>query len=147
MTAPLTAPTFPLDDADERLVERAADATRRAFDPDGFGGSHAVGAALRTTDGDVYTGVNVPSNVRRTSLCAEPIALGSALGDGARAFDAIVAVRHEDTTESGDPEVVPPCGACRELTADYGRDIETIVPRDGDLVKVRAVDLLPTRTW
>lgn len=136
-----------LSDDDARLVERAEEATKAAFDPDRWGGAHMVGSALRAADGSVFTGVSMPANVGRASMCAEPVALGTAIGDGVSDFDTIVAVRHPLPDETRDFEVVPACGACRELITDYGHDIDIIVPHDDELRKVEAMDLLPTRNW
>src|SRR6056297_1301034 len=147
MTSDISIPTADLYDDDLQLIERAEAATRTAFDPDRWGGAHMVGAALRTTDGRIFTGVSMPSNVGRTSMCAEPVALGSALGDGVDDFETIVAVRHPLPDETRDFEVVPACGACRELVADYCHEIEIIVPHEDELRKAEAIDLLPTRNW
>jgi len=143
----ISIPTSPLTEDDRALVEEARAATANAFDPDRWGGAHMVGAALRASNGRVFTGVSLPSNVGRTSMCAEPVAIGNAMGEGVRDLDAVVAVRHPLPEEDRDFEVSPPCGACRELIADYGPDVEVIVPRNGDLQKVEAIDLLPTRNW
>jgi cytidine deaminase len=43
--------------------------------------------------------------------------------------------------------VIPPCGTCREMLADYDEEMRVIVPIDGENHVVRAIDLLPTRTW
>ncbi|MFB6198226.1 MAG: cytidine deaminase [Halobacteriaceae archaeon] len=147
MNGDISISTRSLSKADRELIKRAEEVTRTAFDPDQWGGAHLVGAALRTTDGKTFTGVSLPANVGRVSSCAEPIAIGAAIANGHDAFDTIVAVRHPLPGESRDHEVVPACGACRELIADHGDDTDVIVPRDDGLAKVRAIDLLPTRTW
>lgn len=147
MVSNISIPTAELSDNDSRLVERAEEATKTAFNPDRWGGAHMVGSALRAANGRIFTGVSMPANVGRISMCAEPVALGSAIGDGVRDFETIVAVRHPLPNESRDFEVVPACGACRELIADYGNEIEIIVPHDEELRKVKAIDLLPTRNW
>lgn len=139
--------TQPLTDADEKLIDHATEATKTAFDPEKWGGAHIVGAALRTDSGEVYTGVSMPASVGRVSMCAEPVALGSAIADGKTEFATSVAVRHPLPDENRDFEVVPACGVCRELLADYGSDIEIIVPHDGELRKADALALLPTRNW
>ncbi|WP_423744672.1 cytidine deaminase (plasmid) [Haladaptatus sp. SPP-AMP-3] len=139
--------THPLTDVDERLIERAREATETAFDAEKWGGAHVVGAALRTESGEVYTGVSMPASVGRVSMCAEPVALGSAIADGETAFTTSVAVRHPLPDEDRNFEVVPACGVCRELLADYGTDMEIIVPYDGELRKAGALALLPTRNW
>lgn len=147
MASTISIETHNLTDEDERLVETAAEVTKTTFDSDRWGGAHMVGAAVRATDGRVTTGVSMPSHVDRTSMCAEPVALGSALAEGLREFEAIVAVRHPLPDEDRDFEAVPACGACRELITDYGHEIAVIVPHDGGLKKVAAIDLLPTRNW
>jgi cytidine deaminase len=147
MASDISVGTAELSKADRRLIGRAEEATKTAFDPDRWDGAHMVGAALRTSDGRIFTGVSMPANVGRVSMCAEPVALGNALGDGARDFETIVAVRHPLPDESRNFEVIPACGACRELIADYGHEIAVIVPHDDELGKAAAIDLLPTRNW
>ena len=147
MANDISVPTVALTDADLELVERAEEATSTAFDPDRWGGAHMVGAAIRSADGETYTGVSMPANVGRVSMCAEPVAIGAALGDGVNEFETVVAVRHPLPGEDREFEVVPACGACRELVADYGPETDVVVPHEGDLRKAEAMDLLPTRNW
>ena len=147
MATDISITTSELSRDDHRLIDRAEEATTTAFDPERWDGAHMVGAAIRTADGRIFTGVSMPANVGRASMCAEPVALGNALEDGARDFETIVAVRHPLPEQSRDFEVVPACGACRELIAHYGHEISIIVPHDGEPRKVDAIDLLPTRNW
>ncbi|MDH5020535.1 cytidine/deoxycytidylate deaminase family protein [Halobacterium rubrum] len=141
----------PLTAADERLVERAVDAAEAAFSPGGEGrfdgAAHIVSAAVEASDGDVYTAASLPASVGRASTCAEPGALGAAVADGASDFERIVAVEHPG--EDGDSfAVIPPCGVCRELLADYGDDVRVVVRTANDEVGVvTTADLLPARTW
>ncbi|MDO2411093.1 cytidine deaminase [Enterococcus faecium] len=81
--------------------------------------NHTVGAAVRCTNGNVYTGVNVYSN---HGACAEIIALGTAISRGERDFECIVAVGgdHSDMIYS-------PCGNCRQFILEYAPDCEIIV--------------------
>lgn len=146
-----------LTDADRALLDRARATCERAFDPSGFDGesAHVVAAALRTDDGTVYDGVSLPASIGRASVCAEPVAVGEAIAEGAdpSAFDTVVAVAHP-RPGGGHEDVVaiPPCGVCRELLVDYEPDLRVLVPEDDDepggpLTVARAGDLLPTRTW
>jgi hypothetical protein len=83
-----------------------------------FDGAHVVAAAVRTADGDVYDGVSLPASVGRASLCAEPVAVGSAVADGHRHDDleTCVAVAYPLPEHDADEtRVIPPCGICREL--------------------------------
>ena len=88
-----------------------------------------VGAALRTRDGRVVTGVNLDAYVGRGAVCAEAVAIGRALTEkGDKGIETIVAVRHPKPGERGDVAVVSPCGACRELIHDYDAKAKVIVP-------------------
>lgn len=140
----------PLSDADEALIDHAVRTNERTFDVEFFDGAHIVAAAVRTTDGAVYDGVSLPASIGRASLCAEPVAVGAAIADGYSHDDLerCVAVAYPlPSHDADDIRVVPPCGPCRELLADYNPDLRVVVPVDDDLGTVRAIDLLPTRTW
>ncbi|WP_232687250.1 cytidine deaminase [Halobacterium zhouii] len=144
--------TDPLTPADERLVDRAVDAAENAFSPAGEGrfdgAAHVVTAAVETADGDVYTSASLPASIGRASTCAEPGAIGSAVADGAQAFERVVAVEHPRDEHADDFRVVSPCGVCAELLADYGPDVRAVVRTDdGEVGVCRAGDLLPARTW
>ena len=123
----------PLDAADRELVEAARDVIRRNY----VEGRHTVGAAVRTTTGEVFAGVNI--DICGYGPCAEPIAIGAAVSAGRRGIASIVAVG------SGRREfqVIPPCGNCRQMLADYAPEARVILPGEGRLLKVRALDLLP----
>lgn len=139
-----------LDEGDQRILDAAIDAAKRSFSPDDHGrfdgDAHVVSAAVEGADGEVYTAASLPASVGRASACAEPGALGAAVADGVHAFERVAAVEHP-RGQVDDFRVVPPCGVCRELLADYGADIRVVVREDGDVGVVTAGDLLPARTW
>lgn len=142
-TAPLTA-------ADESLVEHVVKTNERTFDPEFFDGAHIVTAGVRTDDGSMYEGVSLPASVGRASMCGEPVAVGSAIADGYRHDDLHTCVAVASPMPSHDADearVIPPCGSCRELLADFDEELRVIVPVDGESRVVSAIDLLPTRTW
>lgn len=85
----------------------------------------AVGAALLSKDGRVFTGCNVENASYGLTICAERVALLKALSEGADDFMRIAIV-----TESDIP--TPPCGPCRQLMWEYGGDLDVIL---GDLKK------------
>src|SRR5712664_1915966 len=89
-----------------------------------------VGAAMRTRDGRIVTGVNLDAYLGRMAVCAEAVALGRAVtAVGETGIDTIVAVRHPKPTEPDQAiAVVSPCGSCRELIWDYDRNARVIVP-------------------
>src|SRR6187431_1481860 len=99
-----------LTDKDKELIAAATDAIKSRYRNDW----QEVGAAMRTRDGRVITGVNLDAYVGRGAICAEAIAIGTALtAKGDLGIETIVAVRHPKPGEKGDIAVVSPCGACR----------------------------------
>ncbi|PYP18908.1 MAG: cytidine deaminase [Gemmatimonadetes bacterium] len=78
-----------------------------------------VGAAIEAADGAVYVGCNVESASYGLTICAERMALGAAVAGGARKLRRVVV-----TTEVDPPAA--PCGACRQLLAEFGLDLEVV---------------------
>src|SRR5437762_3274104 len=102
-----------LNDKDKELVAAATQAIKARYRNDW----QEVGAAIRTRDGRVVTGVNLDAYVGRGAVCAEAVAIGRALAEkGDQGIETFVAVRHPEPGEpSREIVVVSPCGACREL--------------------------------
>ena len=115
-----------LGQRDRELIAAATDAIKRRYRNDW----QEVGAALRTRDGRIYTGVNLDAYLGRMAVCAEAVALGRAVTDvGETGIETIVAVRHPDPDGADQAiVVVSPCGSCRELIWDYDRKARVIVP-------------------
>ena len=79
-----------------------------------------VGAAIRTKSGNIYSGSNVESSSYGLSICAERVALFTALTNGEKEFDSILIVSDSSVPTS-------PCGACRQLLFDYAPEIDVIM--------------------
>jgi cytidine deaminase len=126
---------LPIEASDRELIDAASDVLRRNFAV----GRHHVGAALRTRDGRVYTGVHVGS--RRINICAEEITIGTALSAGERDFVAVASVIM--MVPEDEPAVTSPCGVCREVLSFYGPDMTVVYLDHGELRKTRMADLLP----
>ncbi len=95
-------------DADD-LIRRAWVARDGSYSPyTGF----AVGAAV-LTDRGVYTGANVENAAYPSGICAERVAIGAAVADGARHVDAVAVV-------ASSPDPVSPCGQCRQVIREFG---------------------------
>ena len=93
----------------QRLITAAMKARRESIAPYS---KFKVGAALQTAQGEVITGANVESASYGLTCCAERVALFTALTRGRRNFTAIAVVARVN----GGPM---PCGACRQLLAEY----------------------------
>src|SRR5882762_7264836 len=132
-----------LSKADYELIEAASKAITARYRNDW----QEVGAAMRTRDGRIVTGVNLDAYLGRMAVCAEAVALGRAITDmGETGIDTIVAVRHPKPTETDrDVAVVSPCGSCRELIWDYDRNARVIVPGDKGPTITSISDLLPNK--
>jgi cytidine deaminase len=101
------------DEMRDRLVQAALEARQWAYAPYS---NYRVGAALLTSSGKVYDGVNVENAAYPTTMCAERVAVYKAVSEGERAFTAIAVA----TSNGGSP-----CGSCRQVLAEFG--LETIV--------------------
>jgi cytidine deaminase len=114
---------FLLDDAVQTLIRTAVDATRNAYIPYSH---YPVGAALRASDGTIFSGCNVENASYPVTICAERVALVKAVSEGQRSFDAIAVV----TPNGGSP-----CGMCRQMLYEFSPDMRVILARmDGTVV-------------
>jgi len=94
----------------QELVKIAIDTIGKSYSPYSH---YPVSAALRTSSGRIYTGVNIENAAYPVTICAERVAVFKAVSDGEMKFDAIVVV-----TENGGS----PCGSCRQVLAEFGLD-------------------------
>jgi cytidine deaminase len=128
---------------DRDLIEAAREAIRRRYRNDW----QEVGAALRTREGRIVTGVNIDAYLGRMAVCAEPIAIGRAITEaGDKGIDTIVAVRHPKPDDKDRAiKVVSPCGMCRETIYDYDAKARVIVPNGNSEEVMLIADLLPNK--
>jgi cytidine deaminase len=99
---------------DEKLVELALAARERAYTPY----SHwAVGAALLTKSGRVYSGCNIENAAYTPTNCAERTAFFKAISEGERGFSAIAIVG--GPAGSLPQTVCAPCGVCRQVMEEF----------------------------
>ena len=106
-----------MDDIEWRaLVAAAKAASAQAYCPySGF----AVGAAVRAADGRVFAGCNVENASYGLAMCAERNAVFHAVAAGAR--DIIAVAVYTPT-----PVYATPCGACRQVLLEFGRNAEVL---------------------
>jgi cytidine deaminase len=100
----------PADPAAElpALVRLAAAARAAAYAPYS---DYPVGAAVLCADGRVFTGCNVENAAFGATVCAERVAVWTAVAAGARRIAAVAVV----TASAGTP-----CGDCRQVLAEFG---------------------------
>ncbi len=96
-----------------RLVRAAEQARRKAYAPYS---RFPVGAAVLAADGSIYTGCNVENASYGLTLCAERVAIHSAVAGGRRHLVAVAVV--------GAPGIAP-CGACRQVMDEFG--VQTVI--------------------
>ena len=98
---------------DERaLIAAAAEARTRSYSPYS---RFAVGAALLTASGKIYTGCNIENAAYGPSNCAERTAFFTAVSQGERAFTAIAIVGGREDWDS----FCAPCGVCRQVMREF----------------------------
>jgi cytidine deaminase len=117
----------------DSLISAARNAQTRAYAPYS---KFRVGAALEAADGTVFIGCNVENASYGLTICAERAAICAAVSAGAKRFRRAVVVSDVDPPAA-------PCGACRQVLAEFGLDL----PIDGvgsrRTVTWRLSDLLP----
>ncbi len=113
----------------EDLIALAREMTRHSYAPYS---RFCVGAALLCRDGRVYTGCNIENAAFGPTVCAERVAIFSAVRDGERDFERIAIVGGE---EGRITSFTPPCGVCRQVMREFCRDDFIVVLSDGDRIR------------
>ncbi len=120
--------------SDQALIRAARDAREHAHAP--YSG-YAVGAAVRTRSGRIFTGCNIENASFGATVCAERVALWKAVSEGERDFDALAVV----TLNGGSP-----CGLCRQVMAEFAPEMRIIIADlQGNFRETTVEDLLPDR--
>jgi cytidine deaminase len=120
---------------DQELIAQARRARTQAYAPYS---NFAVGAALLSRSGRVFTGSNVENASYPLTTCAERTAVTKAVSEGERSFEAIAVV-----TATG----ASPCGACRQILREFGGQAGNlrviIADLDGNAETYTIDELLP----
>ena len=95
------------------LIETASAQRQYSYAP--YSG-YRVGAALLAADGRVFTGCNVENAAFSPTLCAERTAVGKAVSEGVRAFEAICVVGGKGEVPTS---YSAPCGVCRQVLREF----------------------------
>ncbi|SET41155.1 cytidine deaminase [Natronincola peptidivorans] len=117
-----------------QLIAKAREAQKKAYVPYS---NFPVGAALLTKSGKIYTGCNIECASYGGTNCAERTAIFKAVSEGDKDIEAIAVVGATD-------EYTFPCGICRQVIVEYGKDIKLIIAKTEEEYKLFTIDdLLP----
>jgi len=129
-----TRPDLSAPGSEEALVSAARHAQAHAYAPySGF----RVGAAVRTASGQVYSGGNVENASYGLAICAERAAMFAAVGAEGPACELVAVAVFADADECA------PCGACRQVLAEFGAGATATFMAGGRYVTVGLGNLLP----
>ena len=118
--------------APEELIKKAITAQKRAIAPYS---NYPVGAALLTDDDSIILGCNIESKAYPTTLCAERVAIFSAISQGYRYFSALALITRDGAH---------PCGSCRQIIHEFLGNIPIYIAKDiDDYITTTISDLLP----
>lgn len=118
----------------QKLADIAVGMRKRSYIPYSH---YAVGAALLTKSGKIFTGCNIENAAYPVTICAERTAIFKAISEGELDFEAIVIA-----TEDGQGH---PCGSCRQVMAEFSLDMAVLLcDREGHItVESDIKELLP----
>lgn len=123
----------------KKLIDKALTARERAYSPYS---RFCVGAALLSSDGEIFTGVNIENSSYGATVCAERSAFAAAISAGKRDFDAI-AIVGAPAGEKID-ELCYPCGICRQFMLEFCSESFEIILFDGKNIVTKTLgELLP----
>ena len=114
------------------LINKALKAQKNAICPYS---NYPVGAAILTVDNKIITGFNIESKAYPTTLCAERVAIFSALSQGYNKFKSLAVVTIDGAM---------PCGSCRQIIHEFAGDILIIISdKNKNYHKTTTLELLP----
>ena len=118
------------------LMHLAKEASKKSYSP--FS-RFAVGAAVLTKSGKIYTGCNVENSSFGMTICAERCAIFKAVSEGEREIVAVAIY-------SPNADDCNPCGACRQVMYEFQDDeygVDIITENMGSLITRKLEEYLP----
>ena len=118
---------------DKELIKKAIKAQEKSYSPYS---NFSVGSALITEDNQLFTGCNIEIASYSPTICAERTAIFKAISEGYRKIKSIAIV--------GDSDFTYPCGVCRQVIREFGKDATVIIAKSVDEYrKYKLEELLP----
>lgn len=105
----------------EKLIKLALEAQEKAYVPYS---KFRVGAAVLMKDGNIYTGCNIEISSYSPTICGERTAIFKGVSEGSREIEKIAIV--------GDANPTFPCGVCRQVIREFGKDAKIIIANTED---------------
>jgi cytidine deaminase len=118
----------------QRLLDAADEARKQAYAPYS---KFAVGAAVTTEGGDIFTGCNIENASYGGTMCAERVAIFKAISAGHKTIQLVAVIANHSTP-------VPPCGICRQVIAEFGQEAIVLMANTKGLTRTASMkELLP----
>ena len=115
------------------LMEKAIVAKKNSYSPYS---NFKVGAALLTSDNQIYQGCNIENASYTPTCCAERVAFFKAISAGKKEFKAIAI--------NGDIPFCYPCGVCRQVMKEFcDDDFKIYVGNEKEIKEFTLKELLP----
>ena len=121
--------------ATTELIDLAIETSKKAYVPY----SHfPIGAVLVAKNGQIFTGVNIENASFGLTSCGERTAIFKAVSEGVTDFEELIVYGETE-------QPVSPCGACRQVMAEFfSKDLKvTLVAKDKSTVVMTVKELLP----
>ncbi len=117
----------------KELFEKAKEVSKQAYAP--YSNYH-VGAAVLTDTDKIFVGCNVENASYGLSICGERNAIFNMVANGEKNIKAIAIYVDTD-------KLFPPCGACRQVIAEFGEDVDIIYGNDDKIITTTLKEILP----
>jgi cytidine deaminase len=114
------------------LIQKAKAVKQNSYSPYS---KFKVGAALLTSNGNVYVGTNVENASYCMSICAERSAICNAISAGEKKFKAIAIVSDYELPAF-------PCGACRQVFVEFNPEMDIIISNGKEFEVFKAKELI-----
>jgi cytidine deaminase len=115
--------------SNDQLIGSAVAVRERAYAPYS---RFQVGAAVKSSSGETFTGCNIENASYGLTICAERAAVCAAVAAGQTQLTSVAVV-----TSGGHA----PCGACRQVLAEFGPTMEVVLVDADDPMRVRTTTL------